>query len=86
MDGHQPSTSSPQTWVAVGLLIEHGNVSSINALDLLGAYSFGQDTTLDDTADQLTTKRLLPNAVLAVYRTLRRFDGRSRPHQQDREP
>jgi hypothetical protein len=52
-------------WVAVGLMIQYGHLSSSNALDLLRAYSFGHSTTLDETADQLTTHRLLPKAVLA---------------------
>ena len=52
-------------WVAVGMMTEHGNLTSTNALDLLRAYAFSHDTTLDDTADQLTHRHLQPSTVLA---------------------
>jgi hypothetical protein len=52
--------------VAVGLLIQQGDLSSTIALDLLRAYSFGHGTTLDDTAEQLTNGHLEPSDVLAT--------------------
>lgn len=52
-------------WVAVGMILAHGNISSTNALDLLRAYAFGHDISLDDTADQLSHQRLQPSAVLS---------------------
>lgn len=59
-------TGRLNVWVAVGMLIEHGHLSSANALDVLRAYSFGHGTSLDDTADQLTSQRLHPSAVLGA--------------------
>lgn len=53
-------------WTAVGMMIARTNLSSTNALDLLRAYSYGHDTTLDDTADQLTTRQLKPDAVFTA--------------------
>ena len=54
-----------RVWVAVGMMTAHGNLSSIYALDLLRAYAFTHDTTLDDTADQLNHQHLQPSAALA---------------------
>jgi hypothetical protein len=47
------------------MMTQHAHFSSATALAVLRAYSFGHDTTLDDTADLLTTQRLRPGAVLA---------------------
>jgi hypothetical protein len=65
MDTHSVKRRN-NVWRAVGMMIAHANLSSTNALDLLRAYSYGHDTTLDDTADQLTTRQLKPGTVLTA--------------------
>lgn len=52
-------------WVAVGILIEHAHLSNIDALATLRAYAFSHNASLDDIADQTTTRRLEPAALLA---------------------
>lgn len=51
-------------WVAVGMVIEHAGVSNADALAALRAYAFGHDATIDDVADQVTTRRLRPDTLL----------------------
>jgi hypothetical protein len=63
---NSPAARRLNVWVAVGMMIEHTHLSSMNALDLLRAYSYAHDTTLDDTADRMTTRHLRPSAVLAA--------------------
>jgi hypothetical protein len=64
--GNESAARRLNVWVAVGMMIEHTHLSSANALDLLRAYSYGHDTTLDDTADRLTAQHLEPSTVLAA--------------------
>jgi hypothetical protein len=52
-------------WVAVGMLIEHANLSNADALAALRAFAFGHDTNLDDVAREMMDQRLQPEAVLA---------------------
>jgi len=52
-------------WVAVGILIEHGDLTNTAALTALRTYAYVHSTSLDDIANHLTTQRLHPNALLA---------------------
>lgn len=53
-------------WVAVGMLMEHADVSNPDALAVLRAYAFGHSATLDDVAKQVTSRRLAPKLVLGA--------------------
>jgi hypothetical protein len=57
-------THRMNVWVAVGILIEHANVTNADALAALRAYAYGHDTTLDDVADLVSSQRLRPAALL----------------------
>lgn len=58
-----PAAPRLNVWVAVGMLMEHAHLGDSDALASLRAYAFGYNLTLEDTADQLTSLRLLPPAV-----------------------
>ncbi|HEX8510380.1 MAG TPA: ANTAR domain-containing protein, partial [Propionibacteriaceae bacterium] len=51
-------------WVAVGMLMEHADLTNTDALSVLRAFAFGQSTTLDDIARQITNRELTAQAVL----------------------
>lgn len=51
-------TDRMTVWTAVGMLGQHGSLTSADALARLRAYAYSHDTTLDHTAAQLTTKRI----------------------------
>jgi hypothetical protein len=52
-------------WVAVGMLMQRLDLPNDDALAVLRGYAFGQQTTLDQVARQVTTKQLEPDALLA---------------------
>jgi hypothetical protein len=52
-------------WVAVGILIAHAGLTNADALAALRGYAYGHSASLDDIADDLTTHRLPPDALLA---------------------
>jgi hypothetical protein len=60
----QSVTDRMNVWVAVGILIEYARLSNDDALAALRAYAFGNNQNLDQVADQLTHRRLLPQEVL----------------------
>jgi hypothetical protein len=51
-------------WVAVGILIAHAGLTNADALAALRVYAYGHSPSLDDIADDLTTHRLQPDALL----------------------
>jgi len=57
-------TQRMNVWIAVGILIEHAGLTNADALAALRAYAYGHNAGLDDVADQLTTRRLNPDALL----------------------
>ena len=59
------ATRRMNVWLAIGILVEYdAHLSNADALAVLRAYYYTRDLTLDDTADQLASRRLLPEAVL----------------------
>ncbi len=58
-------TDRMNVWVAIGMFIEHSRMSNQDALAALRAYAFSHDTTLDDVADQITSRRLNSSALLS---------------------
>jgi hypothetical protein len=60
-----PATQRLNVWVAVGLLIAHAGLTNADALAALRAYAYGHSANLDDIANDLATRRLPPDALLA---------------------
>lgn len=52
-------------WVAVGMLMEHTDLTNTDALSVLRAFAFSQSTTLDDIAKQITNREVTAETVLA---------------------
>lgn len=58
-------TRRMKVWVAVGILMEHADLTTADALAMLRAYAYSHGVSLDDIVDDITTKRLHPDAVSA---------------------
>ena len=56
-------TQRMNVWVAVGMLMEHAGLTTEDALAAMRAYAYGHNASLDDIAENITTKRLHINAV-----------------------
>lgn len=54
-----------KVWVAIAMIIEHADVPSHDAIDLLRAHAFSHDTTLDHIATMLIDHELQPESLLA---------------------
>jgi hypothetical protein len=52
-------------WVAVGMLMQRLGLANGDALAVLRGYAYGQQSSLDEVARQVTSKQLEPNALLA---------------------
>ena len=61
---HPTFTRRMQVWTAVGMLIAHAGLSNADALAALRAYAYGHSASLDDVAEDITRKRLHPEALL----------------------
>ena len=59
-----PVAQRMNVWVAVGILIEHADLTNTEALAAIRAYANSHSTSLDDIADHIATQRLHPNAIL----------------------
>jgi len=57
-------TRRMQVWTAVGMLIAHSGLNNADALAALRAYAYGRSASLDDVAEDITRKRLHPQALL----------------------
>jgi len=57
-------TQRMNVWVAVGILIAHAGLTNADALAALRAYAYGHNSSLDDIAGHLATRRLQPDALL----------------------
>jgi hypothetical protein len=51
-------------WAAVGMLMAALRLSNSNALAVLRGYAFSHELTLDQTARELTDRRLEPDQLL----------------------
>lgn len=58
------ATRRMNVWVAVGMVVEHAELSSDDALAVLRAYAFGRSLTLDDLAESMADRRV--NAATVV--------------------
>ena len=57
-------TQRMNVWVSVGILMEQAGLTTADALAALRAYAYGHGASLDDIADEITSKRLDPDALL----------------------
>jgi len=55
--------SRMQVWVAIGIVMEYARVSNGEALSVLRGYAFSHEGNLDDTADQVMSGTLKPEAL-----------------------
>ena len=62
---NRPVAQRMNVWTAIGIMIEHAGLTNADALTALRAYAYGHNASLDDIADDLTTQRLHPDALLA---------------------
>ena len=51
-------TRRMNVWVAIGMVMERGVLTNVDALALLRASAFSRDVSLDDLAEQLTTRKI----------------------------
>ena len=51
-------------WVAIGMVMEQGVLTNVDALALLRAAAFSRDVSLDDLAGQLTAHELGLDALV----------------------
>jgi hypothetical protein len=61
---HAGVTRRMQVWTAVGMLIAHAGLNNLDALAALRAYAYGHSASLDDVAEDITRKRLHPQALI----------------------
>ena len=51
-------------WVAIGMVMEQGVLTNVDALALLRASAYSRDVSLDDLAGQLTARELGLDALV----------------------
>lgn len=51
-------------WVAVGMLMEHADLTNSDALAVMRAHAFSSEMSLDRVAQQITNRQLAPEVVL----------------------
>jgi hypothetical protein len=61
---HERTNQRMQVWVAVGILMERGRLTNPDALAVLRAYAFSQQTTLDAVAADLVGHKLPAEAFI----------------------
>jgi hypothetical protein len=57
-------TRRMNVWVAIGMVMERGVLTNVDALALLRASAFSRDVSLDDLAEQLTSRELGLDALV----------------------
>jgi AmiR/NasT family two-component response regulator len=66
VDEWEAATNRMTVWMAVGILIGHAGLSSADALATLRGYAFARNAALEDIAEDMTTRRLKPEAVFVI--------------------
>jgi hypothetical protein len=61
----EPAAERLNVWVAVGISMEHLQVSNSDALALLRGYAYSYSLTLDEVARHITNNRVQPEELLA---------------------